>query len=69
MDKRASLRREFDDKRANQESAIKSDKMHSEKLARLSSVEKTIANSFEVLLNYIDKNISKVDYTKKRRFR
>lgn len=63
MDKRASLRREFDDKKANTQASIKSEKMHSEQLARFDSVEETIANAVGAVLNYLAKGTSKVELT------
>lgn len=59
IDKRAGLRKHFTDE-ANQAQSVK---MYSERLAQLSSIEETITNAFGYLLNFMDKNISKVELT------
>lgn len=63
MDKRADLRKHFENE-AGQE---QSNKMHSEKLAQLSSIEETIANAFGSLLNFMENKISKVELTNQLR--
>jgi hypothetical protein len=47
MDKRADLRKHF----ANEANQAKSDAMHSERSAQLSSIEETVANGFNSVLN------------------